>query len=296
MGLLSVKNFTGSFSSTSKKKESVSATSTPPVSPSSSSVSSASSVSLSSPAPTQTPSPSTPPPSSFKVKKKDKRRTDVQHHVDELLVTAIMTSSLEVVQFLLAHGAAPPNGARTDKDTDARLLERGHAWVDIIDLAATSETPDAAAKADYLIRKSGYNGHVPSEWVDYAIRNDKIGALRAILQPPGGKTTTYYRPNHATCEHLHVAVDTPTPNLAIVQLLLDMHLEDVNRVPKKDNLPYAGEAPLHVATRQGCPAAVSLLRKYGANVDLRGKNYRRTVSSQLMCRVLLFTVAAGDSD
>lgn len=194
----------------------------------------------------------------------------------------MLSSSLEVVQFLLTHGAAPPNGARTDKDADERLLERGHAWVDIIDMAACSQTNDAKAKADFLIRKSGYNGFVPSEWIDYAIRNDKTGALRAFLQPPEHTTSTYYRPNGATCEHLHLAVDTSTPNMDIIKLLLDMRLEDVNKIPKKDNRPYAGEAPLHVATRRGCPQVVRLLREYGANVDLRGKNYRRTVSHVYM--------------
>ena len=262
MGLLSVKNLTG-FSS---KTKSVS----PPSSPTKPATS---------PTPATSPRPTSRPSKDSK-KNKDKERTAVEQHLDELLATAVSgSSSLEVVQFLLTHGAAPPNGARTDADTDERSVVRGHAWVDIIDAAALSDTADAADKADLMIRKSGYNGLVPAEWIDYAIRHDKIGALRAILQQHSSSSKNYYyRPNDATCEHLHVAVDTDTPNLEILKLLLELRVEDVNKIPKKDNRPYAGEAPIHVATRRGCPQAVSMLRQHGANVDLRGKNYRRTVS------------------
>ena len=214
-----------------------------------------------------------------------KPRSKVERHLDDLLADAVETESVEIVQYLLRKGAQAPNGARTDYDSPDDALQRGHAWVDLIDRAALSSKKDnksnnnnndddeAAAKADVLIRKSGHNGLVSGEWVDYAIRHEKTGALRAILSKDG----QYYRPNAHQCEHLHVAVDTVTPNLEILELLLQSGLENVNKIPKKDNRPYAGEAPLHVATRRKCPAAIRLLRKYGANVDIRGKNFRRTV-------------------
>ena len=197
-----------------------------------------------------------------------KSRTAVEQHLDFLLAEACAEHSLDVVQFLLSKGAQPPNGARTDYDSADLAKERGHAWVDMINVASQSETMDAVAKADLLVRKSGYNGVIPGDWIDYAIRHEKIAALQVMLPQ--------YRPNVHQCEHLHVAVDTATPNMQIVQLLIQAG-EDVNKVPKKDSRPYAGEAPIHIATRRGSHEAVKLLRKHGAKVDIRGKNYRRTV-------------------
>lgn len=197
-------------------------------------------------------------------------RSDVQRHMDGLLAHAIASSTLNVVQFLLENGAQPPNGTRYDSDTVELEKEHGHAWVDMIDLAITSETGDAAAKAELLIAKAGYNGHVPTEWLDYAISMCKVGALQLFLTP--GK---YYSPSlllHAS--HLHKAVDTDKPDLKVIELLLQAG-DHVDKVPKSGR-PFAGETALHIATRRGHPAVIDLLRKYGANVDVKGKNFGRT--------------------
>ena len=198
-------------------------------------------------------------------------RSDVERHMDGLLAHAIASSSLEVVKFLLENGAQPPNGAWSDSDTLELSKERGHAWVDMIDLAVTSETTDAAPKAEWLIAKAGYNGHVPTEWLDYAISNRKVGALKLFLNSKG----TYYSPSlllHAS--HLHTALDTDTLDLQIVELLLKAG-DHVNKIPKAGR-PYAGEAPIHVATRRGHAAAICLLRQHGANVNVKGRNFGRT--------------------
>lgn len=197
-------------------------------------------------------------------------RSALENHLDTLLAEANVEESVDVVRFLLKKGAQPPNGARTDADTPDLAKERGFAWVDMID--AATGTQDAQAKADLLIKKSGYNGVVPGEWVNYAIDNEKVGALKVFL----GKGSEYYRPNAHQVDHLHFALDRPKPNMEILKLLLDTSLEDVNKIPK-GNSKYAGEAPIHVATRNKSPEAISLLREYGANVDIKGKKKRQTV-------------------
>lgn len=198
-------------------------------------------------------------------------RSDVQRHMDGLLAHAIASAGLSVVQFLMENGAAPPNGARSDTDTPELSTERGHAWVDMIDLAVTSETDDAKQKAEYLIAKAGYNGHVPTEWIDYATTQAKVGALELFLMSSG----QYYTPSlllHAS--HLHKAVDTDTPDLRVIELLLKAG-DHVDKVPKAGR-PYHGEAPIHVATRRGHAAIIEVLRKHGANVDVKGRNFGRT--------------------
>ena len=198
-------------------------------------------------------------------------RSDAERHLDGLLAHAIASDCLAVVRFLMENGAQPPNGARTDMDTAELSRERGHAWVDMIDLAITSKTDDALQKAELLIARAGYNGHVPAEWIDYAIADRKVGALRLFLTPKG----KYYTPSlllHAS--HLHTSVDTDAPDLEIIQLLLEAG-DHVDKIPKSGR-PYAGEAPIHVATRRGNAAAIELLRKHGADVNIKGKNFRRT--------------------
>lgn len=242
-----------------------------------------------------TANPASPPTSPKKIKKTSPstkeqkpprqydRRSDVQVHMDMLLHKAVVEESVDVVRFLLTNGAAPSKGARTDYDvTDEIVQARDAAWVDVIDLAASksqTNTADAAAKVELLMNKAGYNGHVPPRWVDYAIRHEKIDALRAILT-----SKKYLRLPHAHCEHLHVAVDvdgkknkgTKMVNLEILELLIVQAGDDVNKIPKAGR-PYAGEAPIHVATRRGSVEAVQFLRQHGANVDRKGKNFGRTV-------------------
>ena len=198
-------------------------------------------------------------------------RSDVDRHMDGLLAHAIASSSLVVVQFLIENGAQPPNGARADSDTAELAKERGHAWVDMIDLAVTSETDDATPKADFLIAKAGYNGHVPTEWIEYATVNRKVGALELFLT----STSNYYTPSlllHAS--HLHTACDTDSPDLRVIELLLKAG-DHVDKVPKAGR-PFAGEAPLHVATRRGSASVIELLRQHGANVNVKGRNFGRT--------------------
>jgi ankyrin repeat protein len=211
------------------------------------------------------------------------KRSDVEKHLDALFEAAVVEESVDVVQYLLKKGAQPPKGHRKETDTAEKEKERGFVWVDMIDLAFLCSTPDAKEKADLLIKKCGYNGVVPADWVNYAIENCKVGFLKAVLTT--GKD--YYKPNAHQCDHLHFAVDRKTPNLEVLQILLDAHLEDVNKLSKSTN--YAGEAPIHVATRNRSPEAIKLLREHGANVDIKGKNYRRTVSCISCCSRLLFS-------
>ena len=89
-----------------------------------------------------------------------KPRSKIERNLDEMLHEAVKEESLDVVRFLLKKGAQPMNGARTDADTAGDSVERGHAWVNLIDEASGAPTPDAMEKADLLIQKSGYNGNV----------------------------------------------------------------------------------------------------------------------------------------
>lgn len=202
--------------------------------------------------------------------------------MDGLLHEAVLHESVDVVRFLLSHGAAPLGGGhwRPDrkygKDTPQAAAARDAAWVDLTDAAASSGTADAAAKAALLIDKAGYNGHVPPRWVDYAVRHGKVAALRAILVP--SNRHRYLRLPHSDCEHLHTAVDCADDevNLEILELLVVQAGDDVDKIPAASR-PYGGETPLHVATRRGAVKAVAWLRQHGANVDKRGKNFGRTV-------------------
>jgi ankyrin repeat protein len=161
------------------------------------------------------------------------------------LHAAARNDHLEVVKFLLAHGA-DVNAVRKDGET-AFAEATYHGFLDIA---------RSLLKAGSKINTSGWYGNTPLHWAADHGSSETVNVLIDL-----GADINMRREDGGT--PLHAAAYTN--NTAAIRALLA-------RGAKLEERNKAGETPLHLAAAQGHPEAVALLMDRGANTSAKNND------------------------